>query len=71
LLGGKRPEFNFVSCGRRDGIYRIQSAAGGIDHDVAGITALARLSWSKQVTSWRFHIETVRYANVVVITATG
>jgi hypothetical protein len=47
------------------------SAAGGIDDDVAGTTAAARPSWSKQVTHWRFHIETVAYANVVVSTATG
>jgi hypothetical protein len=38
---------------------------------VAGTIAPARASWSKQVTHWRFHIETVAYANIVVGIATG
>jgi hypothetical protein len=48
-----------------------QPAAGGINHDVAATTAQRRVSWSKEITCWRFRVESGCAAIILVITATG
>jgi hypothetical protein len=53
------------------GIAPNQSAAGGINHDVAATTAQRRVSWSKEVIGWRLQVESGCAAIILVITATG
>jgi hypothetical protein len=53
------------------GITPNQPAAGGINHDVAATTAQRRASWSKEVSGWRFRVESGCAAIILVITATG